>query len=110
MNIQKFLKNDILYVFVVSLMIGLVLGFCCPNSYSANVKMFFHNIYVKFHPDTQKDTKTIIIETATKNIKDIPQNSIFEEPKKENKFLLFVKRVFVKEKKKEMTIEDIVVD
>lgn len=110
MNILKFLKNDIVYVFVISLMIGLVLGFSCPNSCSAKVKIFFHNIYVKFHPEVQKDTKTVIIETATKNIKDVPQNSIFEEPKKENKFLLFVKKVFVKENKKEMTINDIVVE
>lgn len=110
MKISKLLKNDILYVFVISLLMGLVLGFCCPNQYSAKFKIFMHNIYVKFHPEIQKDTRTIILETATKNIKDVPQNNIFEEPKKENGFLLFIKKVFVKEKKKEMTINDIVVE
>ena len=110
MKISKLLKNDILYVFVISLLMGLVLGFCCPKQYSAKFKIFMHNIYVKFHPEIQKDTRTIILETAIKNIKDVPQNNIFEEPKKENGFLLFIKKVFVKEKKKEMTINDIVVE
>lgn len=110
MKITNLLKNDILYVFVISLLIGLVLGFCCPNQGFVRFKIFMHNIYVKFHPDIHKDTKTIILETATKNVKNVPQNSIFEEPKKENGFLLFVKKVFVKEKKKEMTINDIVIE
>lgn len=105
MKITDILKNDILYIFVVSLMIGLVLGFCCPKECSAKFKIFMQNVYIKFHPECQKDSRTIIIEKVSKSTNDLPQTSIFEEPKKENQFLLFVKKVFVKEKKTEMTIE-----
>ena len=40
--------------------------------------------------------KTIIIESARKDLDKLPQTSIFEEKKKENKFILYIKRLFNK--------------
>lgn len=79
MKISNLLKNDIFYIFIVSLMIGLILGFCTPRKYYVKFQMFMHDIYIKHHPEVKKDAKTIIIETATKNVKKVPQTSIFEE-------------------------------
>lgn len=79
MKFVNFLKNDILYIFVISLLVGLILGFCTPRKYYAKFQIFMHNMYIKHHPEVKKDAKTLIIETATKNTKKVPQTSIFED-------------------------------
>lgn len=96
MKLKKLLKNDLVYIFIISLLTGLIIGVCCPEKYSAQFKIFIHNIYLKLHPEVLKDSKTIIIESARKDLDKLPQTSIFEEKKKENKFILYIKRLFNK--------------
>lgn len=103
---KKSKNNELIFIAFLFLLIGLVIGVFFQSGYSIGMRTFFHQIYIKFHPETQKDSKTIIIEQVTKNTSTIPQNSIFDKPeKKENKFILIIKRIFpAKEKPK--TIND----
>ena len=64
------------------------------------------DMYIKVHPEVKKDSKTIIIDQVTKNTHNVPQKDIFEAPKKENKLVIFIKRVYGEEKPKRETIYD----
>lgn len=112
-NIKMF-SLDMLIIILSALLIGLFIGFWCPANIKIQVQTAYNNIYIKFHPESQMDTQTIIINKATKNIENLPQNDIFETPpKKENDFILFIKKLFKpksKEVQKPVTIHDKVID
>lgn len=112
MKIFRFIKSDIFYVFIVSLLLGLIIGFVAPSKYYAEFRIFVHKLYLKFNPDVKKDSKTIILETTSKSLEELPQNSIFDKPKKkDNKFVLFIKQVIETNKKpQEETINNIKLD
>jgi hypothetical protein len=103
MKLSNIFKNDLFYIFVISLLVGLIIGVVT----SKQIQIALHEIYQKFHPEISKDSKTIIIERATKDLEQIPETSIFETPvKKENSVILFVKKIFVKENNSLPTIDN----
>jgi hypothetical protein len=106
----KFLSYDFLMIIVLALLIGLVLGRLCPTGVSMGYRTFCQKLYIKFHPDSQKDTKTIIMEKALKDTPSLPKTDIFEEPQtKDSSFVQYVKHIFVKKQTDSpKTIHDIV--
>lgn len=93
----SFFTLDTLVIITTALIFGIALGLICPSQYSMAFRTTIHNIYIKLHPESKKDTRTIIMEKATKDIPNLPQNSIFEEPQpKENNFILYLKKIFSK--------------
>ena len=111
MKLFRFLKNDIFYVFIVSLLLGLIIGVVAPSKHYAELRIFIHKLYLKFNPNAEKDSKTIILETASKSLDELPQNSIFDKPKKKNKVILFIKQIIESNKKpQEDTINNIKFD
>lgn len=108
---MKDINWDIVYIFIFSLLFGFFIGVIFKTPYTLGIKTFFHNISVKLNPDSQKDSKTLIIDRVTKDTENIPQNSIFEEPKKkDNNFIIIIKRLFHKQKEKSPTIHDAVLN
>ena len=112
---KKFFEDIMNYetglTLLIALLLGLFLGVFFQTQYSVGIRTVFHNIYTKLCPDTQKDSKTIIMERVTKDTPNLPQKDIFETPKKkENEMVLFIKRLFIKEKKTEQTINDVVLN
>lgn len=108
---KKFFKNifdeELTFVIIISLLLGCFIGVFMQTPYSLGIKTTFHNLYIKLNPDTQKDSKTIIIDKASESLDKLPQKDIFEQPeKKENKFILFIKNVFKTEKTQQKTIND----
>ncbi|MCM1265710.1 MAG: hypothetical protein NC200_05880 [Candidatus Gastranaerophilales bacterium] len=103
-------KSDYIYIIIVSLLLGLTLGLVCPKKCSIAFRTTLHKIYIKFHPESQKDTKTIIIERATKDTPNLPQYDIFEEPtKKENSFIKYIKKIFIKkDNEQSQSIHDVI--
>lgn len=98
-----------LIIILSAMLLGVVLGKFCPSNIHLQTATFFHNIYVKLHPESQKDTKTIIMERATKDIKTYTGNDIFEEPqKKENNFIIFIKKIFHKNTKNDTNLDLII--
>jgi hypothetical protein len=110
MSNQKNSNWDIVFIVVVALCVGMAIGRFCPPSCTLGVRTFCQKLYVKFHPDSQKDTKTIIIDRETSGIPNLPHNDIFEQPeKKDCAFVKYVKQLFNrKSKEKPQTINDIV--
>ena len=99
-------NKELVFTAFLFLLIGLVIGVFFQSGYSVGIRTFFHQIYVKINPETQKDSKTIIIEKVTKDTSDFPTNSIFDKPKKkENKIILTIKRM-LPSKEKPQTIND----
>jgi hypothetical protein len=98
-----FNKDSAATIFI-ALLLGLLLGVLYNTPYSIGIRTKIHNIVHKFNPE--KDSKSIIIEKATKDISPLPQKSIFEEPQKENRFILFIKRVFTNKQEQTKTIND----
>ena len=83
-----------LIIILSAMLLGVVLGKFCPSNIHLQTATFFHNIYVKIHPESQKDTKTIII---------------FEEPqKKKNNFIIFIKKIFHKNTKNDTNLDLII--
>ena len=107
---MKNINWDLVYIFIFSFLFGISIGIIFKTPYTLGIKTFFHDIYVKLNPDLQKDSKTLIIERATKDTKALPQNSIFEEPqKKDNKFIIIIKRVFKNKEETRPSIHDAVI-
>ncbi len=106
----KFVSIDMLIIILSGLLIGLVFGVMSPVNIKMRVQTFYSNLYIKFHPESQMDTQTIIINKVTKNSVLTPQNDIFEMPvKKENQIILFVKNLFKQNKQpkeKPLSIHD----
>jgi hypothetical protein len=51
------------------------------------------------------------MDRVTKDTPNLPQKNIFEQPqKKENGFILFIKKVFVKKQDKPQTINDFILN
>lgn len=95
----------------IALLLGMFLGVFFKSSYSIGIRTFFHNIYVKLHPEITKDSKTIIMDRVTKDTPNLPQNDIFEEPaQKENGFIKIIKKVFIHKQKEKQTIDDIILN
>ena len=95
-------RSDFIYVIIISLLLGMIFGYSCPTKYSSAFKSTLHKIYIKFHPESQKDTHTIILERVTKDTPNLPQYDIFEEPvQKENNFILYIKKIFGKKAEKQ---------
>ena len=96
---------------VIALLLGVFLGVFFQTSYSLGIRTFFHNVYVKLHPEINKDSKTIIIDRVTKDTPNLPQNDIFEEPeKKENGFIKIIKKVFIHKDKEQTTIHNVILN
>ncbi len=103
-------KSDIVFIIIFCLLLGFFIGILFKTPYTLGIKTFFHNISVKLNPDTQKDSKTLIIDKATKDAKSIDYKNIFDEPKtKENKFIIIIKRIFNK-KKHQTTIDNVIIN
>ena len=99
MKRNHFLSYNTIIIILSAMLIGIICGRFCPQNISVQIHSTIQNIYLAFHPDAKKDTKTIIMEVATKNTQNLPQYDIFEKPtKKENKFILFFKKVFKNKK------------
>ncbi len=98
-----------LIIILSAMLLGVVLGKFCPSNIHLQTATFFHNIYVKIHPESQKDTKTIIMERATKDIQTYTGNDIFEEPqKKKNNFIIFIKKIFHKNTQNDTNLDLII--
>ena len=113
MSKNKFLDDDSIIVIILALLVGFIAGIIIQSEIFMPVRLFFHNVYTKLNPDSKKDSYTLIIENVTKSSPNLPQKNIFEEPaKKENGFVLYVKKVFAKNKKteKRQTINDFVLN
>ena len=106
MKDAKFLSYNTIILILSAMLIGVLFGRYCPQNISIQIHTTIQKIYLAFHPDAKKDSKTIIMEYATKNSQYIPQNSIFEEPKKENKIIVFIKNIFSKSNNSKKTIYD----
>jgi len=97
MQKDKFFDENTVIIVIIALFIGFIAGKFIPSGVFMPVRLFFHNIYVKLNPDSQKDSKTLIMEKVSGDIY-LPQKSIFDEPvKKENKAVLYIKRILKKE-------------
>ena len=72
--------------------------------------MTVHKIYLKINPNTEKDSKTIILEKVSGDINELPQKDIFEKPAKENRFVIFLKKLFTQKIDKQETIDTIKFD
>ena len=104
---MKDINWDIVYIFIFSLLLGVLIGVLFKTPYTLGIKAYFHDICVKLNPNLQKDSRTLIIDRVTKDTKPLPKNSIFEVPeKKDNNLIVIIKRVFNKHKEKEPTIHD----
>lgn len=104
---------DAILTITLALLVGLTIGMLIPSKFSISSKVFFHNILRNLNPDSQKDSQTLIMEKVTKDTPNLPQNSIFEEPeKKENGFILYIKKVFFNQKDEDppKTITDYVLN
>ena len=66
-------------VTAVSLILGYLIGCAIPSEFKVSTNVFLNKIYVKFHPDTQKDMKTIIMEKAGKNLMKYENESIYNK-------------------------------
>ena len=100
---KKFLinlfNNDIFLTVILALLLGMFLGVAFNSKLFLPVKVKFHDFYSKINPNYQKDSQTLIIEKVTKDTPNINQKDIFEEPKKKNNsFILFIKRIFTPKK------------
>ena len=103
MKRNYFLSYNTIIIILSAMLIGVLIGRFCPQNVSIQIHSTIQKIYLAFHPNAKKDSKTIIMEVATKNSQFIPQNSIYEEPtKKENKFILFFKKVFKNKKNSDL--------
>lgn len=106
MKKSDFLSLNTLIIILSAMLLGVIIGRICPQNIHIQTATFFHNIYIKLHPDSQKDTKTIIIDSATKDIPIYSGNNIFEKPqKKENKYKRFIKKVLHENKKENNNID-----
>ncbi len=102
---------DAYLTIIIALLLGMFAGVFFQTKYSLGIKTFFHNVYIKLNPDSQKDSKTLILERVTKDTPNLPQKDIFEEPeKKDNPFVLYIKRIFINKNEKTHTIHDIVIN
>jgi len=89
-------------IFLSALAVGMLAGEFCPACVHIYFRTVIHNVYVKFHPDSQKDTKTIIMEKTTKGIPDYTGTGIFDEPaKKDSGFVYVIKKVLHSDKKEQ---------
>ena len=111
---KEFLSEsaDAILTVILALLIGAAIGLLIPSKASIATRIFFHNIFVKLNPDSQKDSHTLIMENVTKDTPNLPEKSIFEEPqKKDNGFILYIKKVFTKkDSEKPKTITDYVLN
>lgn len=106
MKDAKFISYNTIIIILSAMLIGVLFGRYCPQNISIQIHTTIQKIYLVFHPDAKKDSKTIIMEYATKNSQYIPQNNIFEEQKKENKIIVFIKKIFSKSDDLTKTIYD----
>ena len=97
-------NKDSAATILIALLLGLLLGVLFNTSYSVGIRTKLHNIYSKYNPE--KDSKTMIMDRATKDILPLPQNSIFDEPEREHKIILLIKRFFDKKTEQNKTIND----
>ena len=98
---DDFKNKDTLFIIFISLLLGVFIGVFFKSGYSLGIKSFFRDVYFKINPESQKDSKTIILEKA--DCYELP-NTIFDETKKkDNKFILFIKNL---KKEKPQTIKN----
>lgn len=110
-SFEDIISLDTLLVIAVALTLGMLIGIFYHSQYSLGMRTFFHKMYLKINPDSQKDSKTLIMDKVTKDTPNLPQNDIFEQPaKKDNGFILFIKKVFVKKENKPQTINDYILN
>lgn len=94
------LDKDTLFILFISLLLGLFIGVFFQSGYSVGLRTLYHKIYLKFHPEVQKDTKTIIIDKVSEDNIRIPQTDIFEDmSEKDNKLIIILKKIFTPSKK-----------
>jgi len=99
-NKQNIFNNENFLTVLIALLLGLFLGVMWNTRFSTGVKTYFHDIYIKINPDAKKTSHELIIDRVNKDLPNLPQNSIFEQPeKKENKIILFVKKIFLNRQK-----------
>ncbi|GEM_PF-7132693 len=113
MGKKNTLDSESFTFIILALLFGFIIGLIIPSRFFMPVRVFFHNIYIKMNPDSQKDSKTLILEQVTKDNVSTPKKDIFEEPeKKENGVVLYIKKVFKKDTKQEkpQTINDFVLN
>ncbi len=110
-SLEELISLDTVLVIAVALMLGMLIGIFYHSPYSVGLRTLIHNIYLKTHPNIEKDSKTLIMDRVTKDTPNLPQKNIFEQPqKKENGFILFIKKVFVKKQDKPQTINDFILN
>lgn len=96
---------------IIALLLGVFLGVFYQTQYSIGLRTFVHNMYVKMHPEINKDSKSIIMDRVTKDTPALPQKDIFEEPaKEENGIIKIIKKVFIRKDKEQTTIHNVVLN
>ena len=111
---KKFFKDisrEDIYTIIIALLIGMFVGVFFQSGYSIGIRSFFHNIYTKINPNSQKDSKTLINDRATKDIPNLPQKDIFETPKKKDcGVVIFIKKIFHNSEQEKDTIDNFVIN
>lgn len=110
MNNKKTIYESILII-LICLFVGLFIGRAVPQNLSVSIQSFAQELYLKFHPDSQKDTQTLIRERVMKDTVYTPTENIFEEQKRIG-FVQKIKLFFNKKDKsqEQNTINNITFD
>lgn len=110
-SFEELISLDTVLVIAIALTLGMLIGIFYHSQYSIGIRTFIHDVYVKTHPNIEKDSKTLIMDRVTNDTPNLPEKDIFEQPqKKENGFILFIKKVFVKKQDKPQTINDFILN
>lgn len=103
---KNFFDKEILLTILLALLLGMFLGVFYNTKYSIPLRTFMHNMYIKSHPEIKDDSKTIIINKVSGKFSSLPQKDIFESKNNDNKFIMFIRKIFSKPVEKEKTIFD----